>query len=102
MAYSILTAEFDNPAASKKTQEGGVGVGHVSFWQHDMAHWRKKTDTQTANENLQMRCVSHTQKAQDSVSCYIVCLCMLLVQNYKARHIWTHCMSFFHTSDAVF
>lgn len=46
-ANSILTAEFDNPAASKETQEGGVGGGHVSFWHHDMAHWRKEGGRQT-------------------------------------------------------
>lgn len=50
MAYSILTAEFDNPAASKKTQEGGEGGGHVSFRQHNMAHWRKRTDTNIQNQ----------------------------------------------------
>lgn len=54
MAHSILTAEFDNPAASKKTQEGGVGDGHVSFWHHDMAHWGKKQTVPKLN--------SHTHK----------------------------------------
>lgn len=43
-AHFILTAVFDNPAASKKTQEGGVGGGHLSFWHDDMAHWEKKTN----------------------------------------------------------
>lgn len=41
----ILTAKSDNPATSKKTQEGGEGGGHVSIRQHNVAHWREKTDT---------------------------------------------------------
>lgn len=40
----LLTAEFDNPAASKKTKEGGAGGGEVSYWHHHMAHCR---ETQT-------------------------------------------------------
>ena len=42
MSYCILTAEFDEPAASKKPNEGGEGGGHGSFRQNNMAHWRKK------------------------------------------------------------
>lgn len=44
---SILTAEFDDPAPSQKTQEGGEGGGHVSIRQHNMAYWRERTDTNT-------------------------------------------------------
>lgn len=49
---TVLTAEFDNPASGKKTQEGGEGGGHGSFWQHHMAHWRKTT---TQTHKIQMR-----------------------------------------------
>lgn len=35
---SLLTGVFDNPAASKHTQEGGEGGAHLSFRQHNVAH----------------------------------------------------------------
>lgn len=37
---SLLTAVFDNPAASKKAKERGKGIGHFSIWHHNMAHWK--------------------------------------------------------------
>lgn len=39
---SLLTGVFDNPAASKQTQERGEGGAHMSFRQHNMAHWKKQ------------------------------------------------------------
>lgn len=39
---SLLTAVFDNPAASKQTREAGEGGAHLSFRHHNVAHWKKQ------------------------------------------------------------
>lgn len=75
MAHSILTAVSDNPAAREETQEGGIGSGHVSFWHHNMAHWRDTTDKQTHKsqiEKVQMSC--YTSGSSTDAAVLLVCL----------------------------